>query len=146
MTAAMEQADHSTTLPARLDQMARLGALVRGWVARCAPSDQELASRLELATHEIATNIVRHAYAGTPGIIEVELSCSPTELLVTMRDHGRPFDASGVSAPEPETPRVGGYGLYLADRLVDEVRYERRSNTYDWRRLCRLSTPTRQES
>ena len=135
------------SLPARLDQMVRLGELVRRWVAQCSPADQELASRLELATHEIATNIVRHAYdAALPGTIEVELSCSATGLIVIMRDHGRPFDPSDVSAPEPEIPQVGGYGLYLAERLVDEVRYERRSNTNEWRLVCRPSTQVRQES
>lgn len=126
------------SLAADLSQMARLGAVIRAEAASWAPDDPDMADRLELASHEVATNIVRHAYrAMDAGRIEVEITTARDHIAVTLRDQGRPFDASSAGHPDLDEPRIGGYGLYLAERLVDDVGYQRIDERNEWRLTCR---------
>ena len=62
------------SIPADLSHLARLGDWMRQTAEHECPEDADLAWRLELAVHEVATNIVRHAYAEAPdGHIEARL-------------------------------------------------------------------------
>jgi serine/threonine-protein kinase RsbW len=103
---------------------------------------------VELAVHEVCTNIVEHAYAGMPGgDIAVALTLETKEgeprraqsqastrrLVVELQDTGRPFDPQAAPAVNLDLPQEGGYGLYLAQTLLDEVRYERRTGCNVWR-------------
>ncbi len=100
---------------------------------------------IELAVHEIATNIVDHAYPeNREGQIEVSLSLSgssqrtPERLTVELSDSGMPFDAAAVAPVDLECAQEGGYGLFLAQALMDEVHYERRAGRNLWRLTKRL--------
>jgi serine/threonine-protein kinase RsbW len=121
-------------VPADLAHLARLGAWVRESADHAVPGDQDMAWRVELAVHEVATNIVRHAYGPTPtGDIEADISCAGDDLVVVLRDRGRSFEPERVTPPDPDHPRVGGYGLTLIDRLADEVDYQRLDGGNHWR-------------
>lgn len=91
---------------------------------------------LQLAAHEICTNIVGHAYLdkGT-GRIEVALSLTeqPRQLVIELEDHGRSFDPAVVPAPSLDQPQVHGYGLFIVQSLMDEVDYRPRSEGNHWR-------------
>lgn len=90
---------------------------------------------VELAIHEICTNIVEHAYASQPaGRIDVVFTMDMPKrtLSATLRDAGREFDRGQVAPVDFDTPREGGYGLFLAEALMDEVRYERKSSHNVW--------------
>lgn len=84
-----------------------------------------------LALDEVLSNTVRCGYGGLPGEHQIELSfrLSAGELELVVVDDGQPFNP--LDAPEPETGgslqerAVGGLGLLLVRRLMDEVRYER---------------------
>jgi serine/threonine-protein kinase RsbW len=51
-------------------------------------------------------------------------------LTLTLTDDGEPFDPFRQEAPDTSLPvedrPIGGLGLHLVPRLVDEVSYERR--------------------
>ena len=57
----------------------------------------------------------------------IECSAQGGLCIVVIRDHGRPFDPGRVPAPDLESPisrrQVGGLGIYLMRRLMDEVRF-----------------------
>ncbi|MCL6511267.1 MAG: ATP-binding protein [Anaerolineae bacterium] len=107
-----------------------------------AGADEFNTYNVQLAAHEICTNIVRHAYAGRDnGSIAVVLRVSRTPHLtiqIELHDQGRPFDPD--SAPEPDRDRLqeGGYGLFLARMLLDELHYHRDDQGNFWRLLKRL--------
>jgi serine/threonine-protein kinase RsbW len=91
-------------------------------------SDKEIYA-IQLAADEASSNIIEHAYAGTTGgKLEIELSVSDKELKITMRDHGKPFDPSSVPEPNVKADlserKIGGLGMYLMRKLMDEVSYE----------------------
>jgi serine/threonine-protein kinase RsbW len=91
-------------------------------------TDKEVYS-IQLAADEASSNIIEHAYVGMKGgKLEIELITSHKQLKIVMRDQGRPFDPGSV--PEPNVKanlserKIGGLGLYLMRKLMDEVSYE----------------------
>ncbi|HSJ58033.1 MAG TPA: SpoIIE family protein phosphatase [Anaerolineae bacterium] len=81
------------------------------------------AYRLELATSEIVTNVIRHAYRARAGEVRCEITLLPDRIAVDLYDTGEAFDPAGVPTPDPKHPREGGYGLAIARQVVDELVY-----------------------
>lgn len=114
--------------PARFDQL----DTIRGFAsqaARDAGMDDSETYAIELAVDEACTNIIEHAYRGEDrGDIECTCDCNETCLTVVIRDHGKPFDPSTVTAPDLDADiddrPVGGLGIYLMKQLMDEVHFE----------------------
>lgn len=92
---------------------------------------------VELAVHEVCTNIVEHAYGeDSQGRIDVTITVveSPARsLVVELQDNGKPFDATQAATVNLDEPQEGGYGLYLAHMLLDDVQYERSGGRNIWR-------------
>jgi serine/threonine-protein kinase RsbW len=84
---------------------------------------------IQLAADEASTNIIEYAYDGVEnGKIEIDCYTSDGGLEIVMRDMGKPFDPSSV--PEPNVKgdlserKIGGLGIYLMRKLMDEVSFE----------------------
>jgi len=99
------------------------------------PGDRDLfIYNVKLAIHEIGNNIIEHAYCEQGGLIRVKLQideqlhCFTADLF----DTGQSFDASTVTSPDLSQPQEQGYGLYLANILMDVVRYERQQGQNHW--------------
>jgi anti-sigma regulatory factor (Ser/Thr protein kinase) len=125
----------SMRVEASLDALSEIRSFV-GRFGDEAGLDRRAVYRLRLAVDEIASNIVirgHPASSGAPAVIDVEATISPGELTIVLEDEGPAFDplgreapdASALAAPIQERP-VGGLGVFLAIRGVDEFRYERR--------------------
>ncbi len=99
--------------------------------------DETTIHSIELAVHEVATNIVDHAYPeDQAGSIEASLTLSgrlQRRLTIELSDTGTPFDATAVNPVNLDLPQEGGYGLFLAQALMDEVHYERKAGRNIWR-------------
>ena len=86
-------------------------------------------SLLELALVEAATNVVRHAYGGRGGRVEVELSREGSAITLAVVDSGIAFDPTSVPPPrepdpaDPSTWPEGGMGLPIIRAACDELRY-----------------------
>jgi len=95
-------------------------------------SEQDIFA-IQLAVDEACTNIIEHAYADSPGDIHLTCELEPDECIITLRDHGRPFDPEAIPPPNIdsglEERRVGGLGLYFMHKLMDEVRFSFDSET-----------------
>ncbi len=119
------------TLPGTLDSLEAIGQLVLS-AASEAGLDRKASYRLRLAVDEIATNIVVHGYdeAGRQGPIDIWVELDDAELRVCMEDAALPFDPhearkpAGMDRPLEER-QIGGLGVFLALRGVDDLRYER---------------------
>jgi serine/threonine-protein kinase RsbW len=91
-------------------------------------SDREVYS-IQLAADEAASNIIEHAYGGKSDAT-FDLSCEfqYDRLIITMLDHGKSFDITKVAKPDLKADlskrKIGGLGIYLMRKLMDEVHYE----------------------
>jgi len=91
-------------------------------------SDKEIYA-IQLAADEASTNIIEHAYAGVEnGKIEINCAIDNGELKIVMCDRGKSFNPSSVPEPNVKADlsdrQIGGLGMYLMRKLMDEVSYE----------------------
>jgi anti-sigma regulatory factor (Ser/Thr protein kinase) len=88
---------------------------------------------LLVALDELLRNTIAYGFAGHEGgEVTVEVDLRPDRVVVTLTDNGRPFDPLGLTAPDTTLPvderRIGGLGIHLVRRMMDEVRYQRRAD------------------
>ena len=111
--------------------------LIRDYVkaaATMAGLDKKRTYDLCLAVDEIATNIILHGYedAGISGEVVVQAKMDGPTLTITLEDEGKSFNPlekttpteEDLTRPLEERP-IGGLGLFLAIKGVDEFKYER---------------------
>jgi anti-sigma regulatory factor (Ser/Thr protein kinase) len=83
---------------------------------------------LQLAVEEACTNVIEHAYDGMGGDLVISFAARGRDVVLTVRDHGRPFAPEEVVAPDISLPltkrRIGGLGLHLMYSLMDEVHFD----------------------
>ncbi len=83
-----------------------------------------------LAVDEAISNIIEHAkLAENDRRIMVTVEISDQRMVVVIRDRGNPFDPR-PTRKEPNSrayPRRG-FGLYLIQKIVDDIEYERTSD------------------
>lgn len=118
----------SLTVPAKLESLASISAFINE-ATRRAGLDEHTAWQVELAADEAATNIIQHGYEpGNPGTIELTWRIEDDRLIITLRDYGRRFNPDDVPPPDLLSPleerQPGGLGLYLMNRLMDQVRFD----------------------
>ena len=84
--------------------------------------DPCFAESMQLATHEAIQNIIRHAHGGCcHAQLEIQALPLPDGLELRLLDEGEPFDVASVPHLEPGELRIGGRGVYLIRRNVDEL-------------------------
>jgi serine/threonine-protein kinase RsbW len=123
-------------IPADLQYLNVVGeairALLRGEVEL--ENAGEFIHGVELAVHEACTNIIKHAYAGQSGRIEIVMAIGgdPQRVMVETFDSGRSFDLESVKAPDLDAVQERGYGIFLMRQLMDEVTYRANSQRNRW--------------
>lgn len=119
---------NTLTLVANLDALAHISAFITA-AAEQSGLNERATWQVQLAIDEAATNIIQHAYEpDTPGKLTLEWHAVSDRFIVTLRDHGRTFDPQEVVPPDLESPleerQIGGLGIYLMTRLMDEVHFD----------------------
>ena len=84
---------------------------------------------LQMAVDEACANVIEHAYGGRrDGSIHITCQALQDRVVVTVQDHGKPFDPHSVPRPKANAPLeerlAGGLGILLIEKLMDEVRFE----------------------
>ena len=88
--------------------------------------------QFDVAIDEIFSNIARYAYAPGVGPVTVrfETQAEPKAAMLTFIDKGKPFDPLQAKEPDitasAEDRPVGGLGIFLVKKTMDEVTYEYR--------------------
>lgn len=113
---------------ANFDNLDEIREIVAEAARQVGFSDKEIYA-IQLAADEASSNIIEHAYAGVKGgTLEIDISISDNKLKIIMRDHGKPFDPASVPEPNVKADlserKIGGLGMYLMRKLMDEVSYE----------------------
>jgi len=82
---------------------------------------------VQTAVDEACTNIIKYACSEKGGVIAIICGIQGDDFVVTIRDKGKPFDPSAVPPPDLdsglEKRRIGGLGVYLMRKLMDDVSY-----------------------
>ena len=87
---------------------------------------------LTLVLEELVTNIINYGYEKGHHVIQVAFYLERDVLSIQLIDDGKPFNP--LDAPEPnvnapaEDRRIGGLGIYFANKLMDSLTYERIQN------------------
>lgn len=94
----------------------------------------EVRTQIVLALQELLVNIVRHAYAGEPGKIEVDLNHEPDSIVLSIQDFGpnRLTMPEVIQPIDPATLPEHGMGLFIIHQSFDTVTYERRERANHW--------------
>jgi anti-sigma regulatory factor (Ser/Thr protein kinase) len=98
--------------------------------ARRAGFEQAVADGVGLAVDECATNVIEHAYKGSPsGTIEVRLYESPLGIRFEVRDSGASLDPRNMPKVDLERyaaeRKTGGLGVHLMGKIMDSVTFRR---------------------
>ncbi len=108
-----------------LAELARIRAFVTGFCRVATPLlAEEQTAALELAVNEAAVNIMEHAYAGSPeGRIDLEARDHGDRIVIRLAHSGTGFRRSDVPEPVFDGTADGGFGIFIIEQSVDEVRY-----------------------
>jgi len=96
---------------------------------------------IQLAVHEIMTNIIEHAYENVQtGRIHLALIFDPStpSLTIEMDDQGISFDPARIGLPDLNNAQEHGYGLFLTHKLMDIVEYSSTQSGNHWRLVKNL--------
>ena len=86
--------------------------------------------QINLALDELFTNIVSYGFPDKGHhLVSVALSHDDGKVRIEMEDTGIPFDPVSTDTPDPVTEiedcKVGGLGLHLVKKIMDEITYQR---------------------
>ncbi len=106
-------------------------AIIRDFIKSAANQSgfsEDSTGKIILAVDEACTNIIKHAYKYSPeGNILIKIKFNDAKFSISITDDGSHFDPNKV--PEPDLreyykqKRVGGLGMFLIKKLMDEVNY-----------------------
>lgn len=118
----------SLKFPASFEYLDEVREFVGGEARAAGFTDKEIYS-IQLAADEATSNIIEHAYDGIRnGSFEITCEVKGDRLIIKLFDHGKSFDPSQVEKPDVKADlserKIGGLGIYLMRKLMDEVDYE----------------------
>ncbi len=123
-------------IPATFNAVRKVDEAVMDLLTEIGGVDITTCYNVQLAVHEICINVVEHAYQCQVGnLISVMLQTwtQPRRLItIELRDSGRSFDPTVIRAPDLDELQEGGYGLFLAQTLLDEVHYSSQDAENVW--------------
>jgi len=100
-----------------------------GETARLAGFSEKGVYAVQLAADEAASNIIEHAYDYRPEkLFSLRCEYKDDRLVITFFDQGTSFDFSKVDIPDVSANladrKIGGLGIFLMHKLMDEVEYK----------------------
>lgn len=118
-------------IPASLEAVSQFTQALEG---RLHALSLKLRTSLVLAIQELGVNIVRHAYAGAPGQIEITLDHTADHLHVHVVDDApTAFTMPGeISTPDAALLPEHGLGLFIIHQAFDRVTYHRSGDQNIW--------------
>ncbi len=118
------------TYPAKMEHFESMMSFIEEG-ARGQGFEGKILNKIKLAGEEILINVIKYAYAGGEG--DIEISCGaaqPGGLELRISDSGIAFDPLEKKDPDinasVDERQIGGLGIYMTKQIMDDVRYERR--------------------
>ncbi len=90
---------------------------------------EEEREKIILAIDEACTNKIKHAYHFNSSMkILVKLKIKKDNFIAEIIDWGEPFDPDSIPIPDisenMKNRKVGGFGIFLMKKLVDDIEYK----------------------
>lgn len=124
------------SLPSTLKYLNVLGASLAAILEHAQLSDAEGdIYNVQLAVHEICTNIIEHAYDGKEDKrVELEFCFNETQnaLTVTLRDTSPKIYRAKDLESDVDEISERGRGIFLAQQLMDSVQYQHHDSFNEW--------------
>ncbi|MBO4365262.1 MAG: ATP-binding protein [Eggerthellaceae bacterium] len=131
------EATATLKVPAQLDQLKRVHDFLHAELD-CGLCPQRVQNQLDIAVEELFVNICNYAYPeatpDNPGTMCIQRTyrADPPSIVVDIIDEGVPFNPLAkpdtVMPTDIEDMPIGGLGILIAKKSVDEMRYERTEN------------------
>lgn len=86
--------------------------------------------QIDIAIDELFSNIAHYAYKPEvgPATVRVEVVEDPLSVVITFIDNGKPYDPLSTADPDltlsAEDRQIGGLGIYMVKKSMDEIAYE----------------------
>jgi len=117
---------------ARLESLPLVQEYVENLAQRSGINGKRLI-QLSVALEEVVVNIINHAYGQKGrGDILVGFDDQAEAVVVSLSDTGLAFNPLEAAEPDVEMALldrpIGGLGIMMVKKLMDEVHYERRNN------------------
>jgi anti-sigma regulatory factor (Ser/Thr protein kinase) len=137
----------SLTIPSDLRLLPVARAFVEA-VCHVGGLDKPTTDAVVLAMHEAANNVIRHAHRDDASAqLQVQCHLRPDGIEVCLLDEGDPFDINAVPQLDPAELRIGGRGVFLMRKLMDELSCQprgERGNTLRMVKRCRPAVARRE--
>ena len=122
------KAEYKLRIPSQTENLELIRIFV-GLVAKKVGFSPDDIGKIELATDEACTNVIKHAYDKKDRqSLDVAVKIDFQKFTVFVTDHGKGFQPTNIKIPDMKQYlaelRVGGLGIYLMRTLMDEVDYD----------------------
>jgi sigma-B regulation protein RsbU (phosphoserine phosphatase) len=120
--------DKELKVPASIDELDR----VLAWIEEALENENcsaKASNHITVVTEELFVNIARYAYDGQDGDVVIRLAARGPAVIIRFEDWGKEFNP--LNHPKPDTSagieerKIGGLGLFLTVKWMDNVSYER---------------------
>lgn len=125
------ESESSLTLDATIESIADAVDFVKD-KAKNLPFSNKEKYQLEIAVDEIMNNIASYAYQDKVGKAEIKVETDSKSISITFMDSGIPYNPLEKDDPDITLPAeergIGGYGIFLVKKIMDDVKYEYKDN------------------
>ena len=117
------------TLPAEIDRLPEVLSFVEEQLEEIGcPMKAQM--QVSVAVEEVYVNIASYAYAPGTGMATIRLAMTEEQAVtITFIDSGVAFNPLEKEDPDVSLPaeerEIGGLGIFMTKKTMDEVRYER---------------------
>lgn len=120
----MHSPSNTLTVQAVIGSMPEVRSFIRLWAAKVG-LDDDAAYHCQLAVDEACTNIIEHGYRGNDPARSITIVCeqSPDALTIILQDDAPPFNPLAHQPDSDPLFQIGGWGLTLIQRMMNEVSY-----------------------
>lgn len=138
---------HSLRIPSAKRYLGDVRTFVEAYAHQAGFAEHEV-EHIKLAADEACTNIIEHAYQNQDqNAIELVISIQEQTFSILLRHRGKPFDAMLYHRPQDlraslNARKGGGWGVFLMNRLMDEVAYRSENGTNEVLLTKRRNTPS----
>lgn len=124
------------TLPANMQYLNIVSECIQAMLQHTEVScSEDTVYAIQLAVHELCTNIIEHAYSGQTGEkfeIAFGLTTNPSCFITKFQDSGKKFEQDSVASPQLGELQERGLGVFLIYEIMDDVIYRNANQTNYW--------------